>query len=179
MGVRILRREQTMSIWSGRGRDAGTPIRYVFFVASLTALGGTAAAAAVSPSATIAGTVTLTAADGETFSGEGARVTLACAADGTTRTGVSDEHGAFRFLNVPVDRCSIEADVQGFVAPPVTVVTAANETACADLHLGIAPLRVGVTVGGTAPVRVPKILRRPCGSGAGRQLERSAKECSR
>ena len=141
-------------------------------------LAAASAEAFAAPSATIAGTVTLTAADGDTFSGEGARVTLECAAGGTTRTEVSDEHGAFRFLNVPVDRCSIEADVQGFFAPPLTVVTAADETVGADLHLGVAPLRVGVIVGGTAPVRVPRILRRSCGSGAGRRLERPAKECS-
>jgi hypothetical protein len=72
--------------------------------------------------------------------------------------------------------------VQGFVAPPVTVVTAADEIVGADLHLGIAALRVGVTVGGTASVQEPKRLRRSRrsrGSGAGRRLERSANECSR
>ncbi len=142
-------------------------------------LAAASAEAFAAPSATIAGTVTLTTPDGDTFSGEGARVTLECAAGGTTRTEVSDEHGAFRFLNVPVDSCSIEADVQGFVAPPVAVVTAADAIVVANLRLRIAPLRVGVTAGGTAPVRVPNILRRFCGSGAGRRLERSAKERSR
>ena len=143
-----------------------------------TLLVATSVAAFAGPGATIVGTVTLTAADGDTFSGEGARMTLTCAADGTTRTEVSDEHGSLRFLNVPVDSCSIEADVQGFVAPPVTVVTTADETVGADLHLGIAPLRVGVSVGGTASFQEPKMLRRSRGSIAG-QLERSAKECSR
>src|SRR5216683_1492666 len=147
--------------------------------AILILLAAASAEAFAAPSATIAGTVTLTASDGDTFSGAGARVTLACAADGTTRTEVSDEHGAFRFLDVPVDSCSIEADVQGFVAPPVTVVTAADETVGADLHLGIAPLRVGVSVGGTASFQEPKMLCRSRGSIAGRRLERSAKECSR
>jgi hypothetical protein len=104
-----------------------------------------------SPSATIVGTVTLTAADGGTFAAGGARVVLACRAHRTTRTEVADDHGAFRFLNVPVDSCSIEADVQGFVAPPVRVVTAARQVVGTDLHLGIAPLRVGVSVGGSAP----------------------------
>jgi Carboxypeptidase regulatory-like domain len=152
---------------------------HVLIAAIVTQLGAASAAAFVGPSATIVGTVTLTAADEDTFSGEGARVTLTCAADGTTRTEVSDEHGAFRFLNVPVDSCSIEADVQGFVAPPVTVVTAADEIVGADLHLGTAPLRVGVNVGGAASVQEPKMLRRSRGSGAGRRLERSPKECSR
>jgi hypothetical protein len=49
-----------MSIWSGRGRDVVISIRNVFLAGSLTALAGSAAVAAVSPSGTIAGTVTLT-----------------------------------------------------------------------------------------------------------------------
>ena len=152
---------------------------HVLIVAMVTLLAAASPTAFVGPRATIVGTVTLTAADGDTFSGEGARVSLTCAADGTTRTEVSDEHGAFRFLNVPVDSCSIEADVQGFVAPPVTIVTVADEIVGADLRLGIAPLRVGVTVGGTASFQEPNMRGRSRRSGAGRRLERSAKDCSR
>jgi hypothetical protein len=151
----------------------------VSVAAVLTAFAPASAIAGISPSATIVGTVTLTAADGGTFAGEGARVTLACAADDTTRTEVSDEHGAFRFLNVPVGSCSIEADVQGFVGQPVRVVTAAQQVVGTDLHLGIAPLRVGVNVGGTAPFQEPKMLSRSCRSDPGRRLERSAKGCTR
>ena len=151
----------------------------VSVAAVLTAFAPASAIAGISPSATIVGTVTLTAADGGTFAGEGARVTLACAADGTTRTEVSDEHGAFRFLNVPVSSCSIEADVQGFVGQPVRVVTAAQQVVGTDLHLGIAPLRVGVNVGGTAPFQEPKMLSRSCRSDPGRRRERSAKRCTR
>ena len=117
------------------------------FVAGLLMVFATAFTdGAVNPSATIVGTVTLTAADGSTWAGDGARVVLACETDSTTRTEVADDHGAFRFLNVPVDSCSIEADVQGFAAPPVTVVTADQQVVPIDLHLGIAPLRVGVNV---------------------------------
>jgi Carboxypeptidase regulatory-like domain len=133
-----------------------------FVAAFLTVLATASTGAAVNPGATVIGTVTLTAADGRTFSGEGARVMLACPADGTTRTEVSDEHGAFRFLNVPVDRCSIEADVQGFVGQTVSVVTVADQVVATDLHLGIAPLRAGVNVKGTAPFPGPKRLRRSC-----------------
>ena len=150
----------------------------VSVAAVLTAFANASAIAGASPSATIVGTVTLTAADGSTWAGDGARVALACGADGTTRTEVADDHGAFRFLNVPVDSCSIEADVQGFVAPPVTVVTVADEIVGADLRLGIAPLRVGVTVGGTASFQEPKMRGRSRRSGAGRRLERSAKKCT-
>jgi hypothetical protein len=136
----------------------------------ITAVASVSAIAGASPGATIVGTVTLTAADGGTFPGEGARVTLVCAEAGTTKTQVTDEHGAFRFLNVPVDRCSIQADVQGFVAQSITVVTAADQVTATDLHLGIALLRVGVDVGGTAPFLEPKMLRKSRRSAAGRQL---------
>jgi|SRR5580700_409854 hypothetical protein len=132
------------------------PLLAVVVPAVLAAFAPASAIAGAGPSAMIVGTVTLGAADGDTFSGEGVRVTLACAADGTPRTDVSDEHGRFRFSNVPVDRCSIEADVQGFVAPPATVVTAADGIVEIDLHLDSVPLRVGVTVGGTAAFQEPK-----------------------
>jgi len=145
----------------------------------LTAFAPASAMAGASPSATIVGAVTLTAADGRTSAGDGARVVLACGTDRTTRTEVADEHGAFRFLNVPVDGCSIEADVQGFVAQSVTVVTADQEVVGVDIHLGIAPLRVGVNVGGTVPVPGPTLLPGSCRSDAGRRLERSAKKCRR
>jgi len=144
----------------------------------LTAVAPASAMAGVSPSATIVGTVTLTAADGSTRAGDGARVALACGADRTTRTEVADHHGAFRFLNVPVDSCSIEADLQGFVAQPVRVVTAARQVVGTDVHLGIAPLRAGVNVGGTAPFQAPKMLLRSCRSDAGRGLEQSVQSCT-
>jgi hypothetical protein len=136
------------------------PLLNVFIAAAVAAFVPASAIGGGSPSATIVGTVTLTAADGGTFPGEGARVTLVCAMDGTTKTEVSDEHGAFRFLNVPVGSCSIQADVQGFVAQPIRVVTAADQVAATDLHLGIAPLRVGLNVGGTVPFQELKGLRR-------------------
>src|SRR5580700_9775677 len=110
------------------------PMCNVFLSGLLSALAGACGVGALAargdtpaPTATIVGTVTLTAADGGMFAGEGARVIMACGADSTTRTEVADEHGAFRFQNVPVDSCSIEADVQGFVAQPVRVVTAADQ----------------------------------------------------
>jgi hypothetical protein len=149
------------------------------YIGLLSACASASAFANVRPSATIVGTVTLTAADGGTFAGEGARVTLACAADETARTEVSDEHGAFSFLNVPVDSCSVEADVQGFVAQPVRVVTVADQVVGTNLNLGIAPLRVGVNVEGSAPLQRSKMPRRSCRSDAGRRLEGSAKGCIR
>lgn len=114
----------------------------------LSAFAAASANAGDSLSATIVGMVSLTAADGGAFPGEGARVTLTCPADGTIKVDVADDHGSFRFLNVPVDSCSIRADVQGFAAQPVSVVTAAGQVGSSDLHLEVAPVRVGVNVAG-------------------------------
>ena len=155
------------------------PMYDAFVAALLTVFATASTGAAVNPSATIIGTVTLTAADGGTFAAEGARIVLACERDQTARTEVADEHGTFRFLNVPVDRCSIEADVQGFVAPPVSVVTAADQIVATDLHLGIAPLRTGVNVRGTAPFQAPKRLSGSCRSDGRWRHERSAERCTR
>jgi hypothetical protein len=126
-----------------------------FVLASL----GVERVTALTPTGAVSGTVTLTAADGSTWAGDGARVALACGADMVTRTEVADRHGAFRFLNVPAERCSIETDVQGFVAQRVTVVIAAEQAVAIELHLGVAPLRVGVNAGGTTPVP-PRLAKR-------------------
>jgi hypothetical protein len=75
---------------------------------------------------------------------------VACEGDRTLRTEVADDHGSIRFLNVPGDRCSIEADMQGFVAAPTSFVAAADQLVATDLHLGIVPLRAGVKVRGAA-----------------------------
>jgi carboxypeptidase family protein len=130
-----------------------------FLLASLGAEGATAQA----PAGTVAGTVTLTAADGSTWAGDGARVALSCGADGTTTTEVADHNGAFRFLNVPPGGCSIDADQQGFLAERATVVVAGEQVVAIDLHLDVAPLRVGVNAGGTTPV--PRRLTKRCQSG--------------
>jgi Carboxypeptidase regulatory-like domain len=136
---------------------------------ALTALPPAVAAAAVGPSATIAGTVTLTAADGGTWAGDGARVTLACRLDRTTTTVVADDQGAFHFVNVPADTCSIEANMQGFAARPLTVVVAAEQVVGIELHLADVPLRVGVNVGGATPARESQIQPGPSRPDAGRR----------
>jgi hypothetical protein len=78
-------------------------------------------------------------------------------------------------LNVPVDSCSIQADLQGFVGQPVRVVTVADQVVATDLHLDVVPLRVGVNVGGNVPFHEPKILRRSRRSAVGRRLGPAAK----
>jgi hypothetical protein len=156
--------EQTMAILLG--------ITFAAFAA-------TSVVADVGPGATIVGTVSLMVADESTSPGEGARVVLACSSERMTRTEVADQHGAFRFLNVPVDNCSIAADVQGFMAPPLWIVTAAGATVSTDLHLGIAPLRVGLDVEGAASFAAPKVPHGSCVSNARRPDDRAATRCAR
>jgi hypothetical protein len=150
------------------------PTYDVVTAALLTVFAAASIGAGASPSATVMGTLTLTAADGTTFFGEGVRVTLACAADATTRTEVSDERGAFRFVNVPAGRCSIEAEVQGFSAPSVSVVTVADQAVVTDLHLEVTPLRSGVIVNGTAPFQTERLCR-SCRSDGHRRLGQLAR----
>jgi Carboxypeptidase regulatory-like domain len=140
-----------------------TSLRHLFVAAALGAFASASVIAAVSPNAAVAGTVTLTAADGATFAGSGARVVLACLPHGTMRTEVADERGAFRFLNVPVAACSIEADMQGFAAQTIKVVTTADRIAGTDFHLTIAPLRVGVKVGGGLPCHIERLKESSAG----------------
>jgi hypothetical protein len=145
------------------------PALHVAVAVGLTALASTVSAADVRPGATIVGTVTLTAADGSTWVGGGARVTLACGLDGTTTTVVADDRGAFVFADVPADTCSIEANVQGFVDRPRTVVVAAERVAAIELHLADVPLRVGVNVGGATPSLESKMRSRSSRCDAGRR----------
>jgi hypothetical protein len=131
----------------------------VVLATGLAAFAPAIARADVGANATIIGTVTLTDADGGTWAGDGVRVALACGAGRTTRTEVADAHGAFRFLNVPAGSCSVEAGVQGFLAQTAAVVVAARQVVEIGLRLGVAPMGVGVNVGGTAPP--PKSKMRP------------------
>jgi hypothetical protein len=67
--------------------------------------------------------------------------------------------------------------VQGFFAQPVAIVTVGQQEVGVELHLGVAPLRVGVNVGGTTAFREPKSLPRSCRSDTGPR--QSAKPCKR
>jgi len=134
----------------------------VFLSTGITAFAPVTAMADVGPSTTIVGTVSLTDADGSAWAGDGVRVALACDGAGRTRTEAADAHGAFRFLNVPVGICLIEADVQGFLAQSLAVVVAARQVVEVELRLGVAPMGVGVNVGGPAPPRNSKMRPGSC-----------------
>src|SRR4051812_6731129 len=82
---------------SGRERVSMRSLLTVSLAALLSAIVPAFAVAGGGPAATIVGTVTLTAADGSTFPGQGARVALTCPREPYHLTEVSDEHGIFRF----------------------------------------------------------------------------------
>jgi Carboxypeptidase regulatory-like domain len=95
----------------------------------------------------IVGTVTLTDARDEAFDAPGVRLTLTCTTMPTaTRVAISDDHGAFRFIDVPPDRCSITADLQGFAAATEFAVVRRAETARVAMHLDVAAVGAGVQV---------------------------------
>ena len=64
--------------------------------------------------ASVAGRVTLTAADGATFPAAGVRLILNCEPEGITRVEISDERGTFRFESVRAEGCTMVTDLQGF-----------------------------------------------------------------
>ena len=97
--------------------------------------------------AAIVGTVTLTDARGETFDAPGVQLTLTCETlTNASQVATSDEHGAFRFADVPPDRCSIAADLPGFGGVTECAVVRAGETLPVTLHLEVAASDAGIHV---------------------------------
>jgi hypothetical protein len=97
--------------------------------------------------ATIVGTVTLTDARGETFDAPGVQLTLTCETQANApQVATSDEHGAFRFADVPPDRCSIAADLPGFGGVTECAVVRAGETLPMTMHLDVAAIAADIRV---------------------------------
>ena len=95
----------------------------------------------------IVGTVTLTDARGETFDAPGVQLTLTCETMANApQVTTSDEHGAFRFADVPPDRCSIGADLPGFGGATEGAVLRAGETLPVTMHLDVAATAIGMGV---------------------------------
>jgi len=100
----------------------------------------------------VAGTVALTDASGKTFDAPGVRLTLTCAATpDAAQVSTSDDHGAFRFRDVLPDRCSIDADLEGFANKTALAVVRAGDTVHVAIHLDIAPVGTGIGVVGESP----------------------------
>jgi hypothetical protein len=121
----------------------------LILAAALTATVVAAEPVATEPHAraAIVGTVTLTDATGETFDAPGVQLTLTCeTVANAPQVATSDEHGAFRFADVPPDRCSIAADLPGFGGVTECAVVRASETLPVTMHLDVAAVAAGIRV---------------------------------
>ena len=98
--------------------------------------------------ASVAGEVILTAADGSTFPGAGVRLILSCESERLSRVEISDKRGAFRFLSVPANGCTVVTDLQGFRSAKAAIK--AGKAAGLRFHLKVDPIFTGITVWGEA-----------------------------
>jgi hypothetical protein len=100
----------------------------------------------------VVGTATLTDARGELFDAPGVELTLTCGrTPDQMRVATSDEHGAFRFADLPDDRCSISADLQGFAKVTAAVTVHLDETLNVTIHLDAARVDARIRVVGGSP----------------------------
>jgi hypothetical protein len=96
----------------------------------------------------VTGTVTLTDASGKRFDAPGVRLRLTCPATPDARVATSDDHGTFYFRDVRPDRCSIDADLQGFARATALAVVRADDTVDVAISLETTPVRIGIRVVG-------------------------------
>ena len=139
-------------------RELGQPSRELFVADPrvtnsakylLIVLSGTARAQ--QPSAAVAGTVSVTAPDGQSMFLPGVTLTLTCPG-APERKEVSNEQGAFRFDNVSAGsgECAIVADLEGFRSSTRTLTLKTGDSAAVALELGLDTLQEDVTVRGNA-----------------------------
>jgi hypothetical protein len=131
----------------------------------LTALGQPAVAAEVGDPAvavedgrpghggSVFGRVRLTAADGTVVAGQGVQVSLTCEPGDFEQLGHSDEHGAFSFSGVPVGRCTLATDLQGFRARKIAIAVDGRRQV--QLQLEPEPIYAGVLVTGEESAAPP------------------------
>jgi hypothetical protein len=140
-----------------------------FIIAMLVA--GGSGAYAQSSMGSVAGTVTLPAADGTPTVMPGVTLTLSCAGpnEGTEpKVAVSDNQGEFEFTDVPAGVCSLVAELQGFKSATRTLTITANHQSEAPMRLELDTVREEVNVTSTAdqaaqgdsPARVERMSQR-------------------
>jgi Carboxypeptidase regulatory-like domain len=98
--------------------------------------------------AQVAGSVTVTDAEGKSYPAAGVRLILKCWSEPFPRTEISDAGGAFRFDSVPVGPCRIVTDLQGFRS--ATAEIEADVATRLQFLLTIEPVFGGITVTGRA-----------------------------
>jgi hypothetical protein len=98
--------------------------------------------------ATVAGRVSLIAADGRVFVAPGVRLTLRCGTARSQSIQISNERGEFRFTHVAVGTCDIVARLQGFGRASARASTRDGEATRFDLVLKAEPIYSGLIVTG-------------------------------
>ena len=122
-------------------------------LAALLVLIAGGSALAQEASGAVAGSVSISGADGAPMVVPGVTLTLTCPTR-EARVEVSDDRGAFRFSDVETapGPCSIVADLQGFNSAATAVSISAGETTTVALQLRLDSLREEVTVRAQASV---------------------------
>jgi len=111
----------------------------------LMALLAGSTAVAQEPAAGVVGTVSVAGADGQALVIPGVALSLRCA-NLDPKTEISNELGAFQFVQLSAGTCSIIADLQGFQSATETVVLRPGETTVVALRLALDTFREEVTV---------------------------------
>jgi hypothetical protein len=118
----------------------------IAIIAVLVASGS--GAHAQSSTGSVTGTVAIPAADGQPSLVPGVTLMLTCADAQTPQAGVTDEHGAFQFSDIPVGACTLQADLQGFKSATRQLVVSAGHTTEAILKLELDTVHEEVNVTG-------------------------------
>jgi hypothetical protein len=98
----------------------------------------------------VAGTVTVTAADGAQVPADGARLLLSCRSESQPRIEIANADGAYRFVDAPSAGCVLSTALQGF-RTQTKGVPGVDATEL-HFHLEIEPLPASGTVRGTSPL---------------------------
>jgi hypothetical protein len=122
---------------------------------------GSGLAASTPQRATVAGRVSLIAADGRVFVAPGVRLTLRCGAARSQSIQISNERGEFRFTHVAVGTCDIVARLQGFGRASARASTKDGEITRLDLVLKAEPIYSGLIVAGKLHRPARPMLRDP------------------
>jgi hypothetical protein len=102
-------------------------------------------AAAQDRTAAVAGSVSVSAPDGQPFAVPGVTLTLTCGS-GEPKIEISNERGEFRFADVPPGVCAIASELQGFKTATTSVSVNAGETSAVAIQLSLETLHEEVTV---------------------------------
>src|SRR5437588_4686344 len=103
--------------------------------------------AAQQTAGSVAGTVSIASADGQSLVMPGVTITMTCAGI-DPKVEVSNDQGEFRFADAAAGTCSLVADLQGFKSAVMVVTVNGGEAASAALVLALDTLREEVTVSG-------------------------------